>query len=180
MSKTATGTADVPSAPGLSGSTVADKTSAVPVKSCSLVLSAVLHRQLIAEARAALPRECCGLIEGMRDGDTIEVLALHPTRNLAETADAFEIDPAEHIRLLRELRRTGHEIVGCYHSHPNGSAVPSPRDRRGAAEAGFVWVICAEADLRAFVWDAADFVEIAVTESAAAPASRVRSAATGR
>ncbi|HUO91662.1 MAG TPA: M67 family metallopeptidase [Rhizomicrobium sp.] len=165
-----------PSASGLSGSASADKMSAVPVKSRSLVLAAALHRQLIAESRAAFPRECCGLIEGVRRGDTVEAIALHPTRNLATASDRFEIDPAEHIRLLRALRGTGRDIVGCYHSHPNVKAAPSARDRDGAHEKDFIWLIYAEPEPRAFVWTGADFADIQLT---AAEAS-TRSAATGK
>ena len=139
MKRGFTGTADVPSA--LSGNADADKMSAVPVKPCALFLSLALRSQLAAEARAAYPRECCGLIEGVRAGDVIEALALHPTRNLATASDRFEIDPAEHIRLLRALRGTGRDIVGCYHSHPDGTPEPSPRDRDSAHDENFVWLI---------------------------------------
>ena len=108
-----------------------------------LQLPANLYGQLIAEARAAYPRECCGLIEGVQRGETIEATKLHPTQNLAREPDRFEIDPAEQFRLLKTLRDTGHEIVGCYHSHPNGKPVPSARDLGGAGEEGFVWLIAA-------------------------------------
>jgi len=95
----------------------------------------------MAEAKNTFPRECCGLIEGVRSGDVIEAIRLHPTRNLAVEHDRFEIDPALHIALLRTLRGTAHGIVGCYHSHPNGKSVPSPRDRAEAREENFVWLI---------------------------------------
>jgi desampylase len=107
----------------------------------SFLLAAELEEQLAAEARAAFPRECCGLIEGVRRDGVIEALRLHPTRNLATRADRFEIDPAEQFRLLHALRGTERDIVGCYHSHPNGQAVPSSHDRTG--EDDFVWLIAA-------------------------------------
>ena len=109
----------------------------------TLALPTTLRAQIAREARAAFPRECCGLIEGLRDGAAVRVTALHPTRNLAPEPDRFEIDPAEHIRLSRALREAGRGIVGCYHSHPGGRAEPSPRDRAGASEDGFVWLIAA-------------------------------------
>jgi proteasome lid subunit RPN8/RPN11 len=128
-------------------------------------LPANLHAQLTAEARAAYPNECCGLIEGVRTADTIEARALHPTRNLAESRDRFEIDPAEHIRLLRSLRGTGRDIVGCYHSHPDGASEPSPRDRDRAGEEDFVWLVASvKADdacgIAAFVFSAGDFTPL--------------------
>jgi proteasome lid subunit RPN8/RPN11 len=124
--------------------------------------------RLCAEARAAAPRECCGLIEGVREGETVRVTALHPTRNLAERADRFEIDPGEHIRLLRILRGSGHELVGCYHSHPGGKAEPSEVDRAGANEENFLWLIAGigdagdEVGLAAFVFDHGGFTAIAI------------------
>ena len=108
-----------------------------------LALPGALRAQLLAEAHAAYPKECCGLIEGVRHADGIEVLALHPARNLAAGNDRFEIDPTEHIGLLKRLRGSGREIVGCYHSHPGGTAEPSETDRAGAGEDGFVWLIVA-------------------------------------
>jgi len=102
-----------------------------------------LQEQLREEALRAFPRECCGLIEGAIDRSTARVTALHPVPNVAQEIDRFEIDPAVHIALLRNLRGTGRAIVGCYHSHPNGRAEPSERDRESAIESGFLWLICA-------------------------------------
>jgi len=109
----------------------------------TLVLPEMLRAQLAAEARAAFPRECCGLIAGEKHGDVAIASALYRARNLATEQNRFEIDPAEQFHLLRALRGTGHDIIGCYHSHPNGRAEPSPRDLEGAGEEGFVWLIAA-------------------------------------
>jgi proteasome lid subunit RPN8/RPN11 len=121
----------------------AGKMPAVPV--ATLILSNALHDQLAVEALRAYPRECCGLIEGIARADTIEAVALHPTRNLAHEFDRFEIDPTEQFRLLRNLRGTGRTIVGCYHSHPDGAAIPSARDSDAAGEENFVWLIAGAA-----------------------------------
>lgn len=103
----------------------------------TLILTDALHEQIAREARAAFPRECCGLIEG----SALCIAALHPTRNISKDDDRFEIDPADHCRSLRAARENGHNIIGCYHSHPNGRAEPSVRD--GDSEDGFLWVIAA-------------------------------------
>ena len=111
-----------------------------------LLLPKPLRARMIAEARAALPNECCGLLEGERAGDAIRVLALHPTANLAsDPAAGFEVDPSAHIALRCKLRGTGRAVVGCYHSHPNGRPMPSERDRAGGCEEGFFWIIAAVA-----------------------------------
>lgn len=114
-----------------------------------MILRDDLRAQLLAEARAAHPNECCGLVEGVG----ALVTALHPARNLAAAPDRFEIDPALQFRLKRE----GRKVIGCYHSHPGGAAEPSPRDAQGASEAGFVWLIAAGEAVGAFLWDGARF-----------------------
>jgi proteasome lid subunit RPN8/RPN11 len=126
-----------------------------------LIMSRALRAQIEREARAAHPRECCGLVEGVLNGDAVTATALHPTRNRATDTDRFEIDPAAHISLLRNLRGTERKIVGCYHSHPNGSGELSERDRACDCEDGFVWLIAAlwngACELRAYVRQDADF-----------------------
>ena len=111
----------------------------------TLILPDPLRAQLAAVAEVAFPVECCGLIEGRTEAlagrEALHVTALHPTRNLSAEPDRFEIDPAAHVRLLRALRGTGRDIVGCYHSHPNGRAEPSETDRARAADEDFVWLI---------------------------------------
>lgn len=130
-----------------------------------------LREQIAAEARGAFPKECCGLIEGTRDGDSARIFALHPMRNLAAVPDRFEIDPAEQIRLMRELRDTGREIIGCYHSHPNGRAEPSQRDLQNAADENFLWLIAAigpdkNVELGAFVYAGKAFAPVHLARAA--------------
>jgi proteasome lid subunit RPN8/RPN11 len=117
-----------------------------------VILSAALRARILSEARAAVPRECCGLVEG--DGE--RVIALHPTRNLARGPDRFAVDPKDQFRLMREGRR----IIGCYHSHPGGCAEPSPRDTEGASEVGFLWLIAAGDEVGAFVWEGERFARL--------------------
>ena len=107
------------------------------------ILPHPLRAQLVAEARAAFPGECCGLIEGTMQGEKVRAVALHAIANIGSTPDSFEIDPAAHINLLRTLRGTGRGIVGCYHSHTNGRPEPSERDRECGGDEGFVWLIAA-------------------------------------
>ena len=127
-----------------------------------LIIPQVLRDELERQARAAFPRECCGLIEGTKEDATFRASALHATRNSSPEPDRFEIDPAEQIRILRALREKGRAIIGCYHSHPGGEAEPSARDSAGAFEAQFVWLIvglreAGEVRLAAFVSDASGF-----------------------
>jgi proteasome lid subunit RPN8/RPN11 len=133
-----------------------------------VVLSPALRRSIEKEARTALPGECCGLLEGVRRFDAIVVEAAHRTRNLAEGNDRFEIDPADHFRLLHAARKAGREILGCYHSHPNGKAAPSTFDTESAHDDEFVWIIAAVTeetfDLGAFVCQEGTFRKVSMLQ----------------
>ncbi|MBB4152854.1 proteasome lid subunit RPN8/RPN11 [Sphingomonas jinjuensis] len=99
----------------------------------ALTIASELVAQIVAEARSSPGVEICGLLIGER---------AVPCRNVADApATRFEIDPAALIAAYRDGRRGGPAIVGCYHSHPNGSAVPSPRDAADAAANGWLWLI---------------------------------------
>ena len=64
--------------------------------------------QILQAAANAYPRECCGLIEGVREGAQFRVRALHPARNLAADADRFDIDPVDHLAASKAARAAGH------------------------------------------------------------------------
>lgn len=93
----------------------------------------VLDR-IVAHAAADYPVECCGLLVGQGN----EVYSAHPVRNLyaGDCCDRFELDPIGHVRVFEAARAAGHKLVGCYHSHPDGMALPSSIDRRLARRFG--------------------------------------------
>jgi proteasome lid subunit RPN8/RPN11 len=118
-----------------------------------LLLPQALAVQILAEARDAAPRECCGLILGRRHDTAAVATSLTPARNLSDAADRFEIAPEDHFAALRAARAAGQAVIGCYHSHPHGNARPSARDLAGAGEEGFLWLIATTGgELAAFVY----------------------------
>lgn len=70
-------------------------------------------------------RECCGLLAGSAGAIT---QALRAENAAANRATSYEIAPAELFRLTREIRAAELELLGIYHSHPNGKSEPSSRD----------------------------------------------------
>lgn len=94
---------------------------------------------MLADARRALPNECCGLLIGA--AARIERAA--PARNLRPRPDRYLIDPADHCAALRAARAAGLEVVGAYHSHPDGTLRPSAVDCREASYAEFIYAIVA-------------------------------------
>lgn len=117
-----------------------------------LLMSAADLAFLKSCAAAAYPLECCGLLVGhdAGEGGARTVSLVVPTVNRArQPARTFEVDPVVHIALLRSLRQQEEApgprryLIGHYHSHPDGEAVPSARDLAQAMEPGAVWVIAA-------------------------------------
>ena len=108
---------------------------------------------MLAHARRARPRECCGLLVGGRG----RVKTAVPMPNLARTRTRFQIDPRAHIALQRVLRviAPALSIVGVYHSHPRGRAVPSETDIAEAQYPDWIHVIVglggARPETRAFL-----------------------------
>ena len=114
------------------------------------VTSAVLDAML-AQARAAHPREACGLLFGT--GAAIR--ALQATANVHPTPEThFEIDPQALIDAHRAMREGGPRLVGYYHSHPTGDPAPSATDIALAAADGMVWAIIGRA--RITFWRSGD------------------------
>lgn len=130
-----------------------------------LILPLALQAQIEAEAKAAFPRECCGLIEGLLSGGVFEAKALHPARNDAEAPDRFVIAPEDHLKASRLARANGYGLIGCYHSHPHGAPSPSQHDWKGAGEENFLWVIAAcdsgACRIGAFVYRSSAFAPVA-------------------
>lgn len=115
-----------------------------------------LARALLASieraAARAWPDEACGLVIGGTDAlgaPVIDGVAL--SGNVAtDPAHRFEIDPRVFLSLERALRASAtRRILGVFHTHPRGAAVPSAHDRAVAWGPGAVWLITAMADGRA-------------------------------
>ncbi len=83
----------------------------------------VLER-LRVEALRDPAMECCGLLAG-RDG---VITTIYPATNALASATHFEIAPQELFERFREMRAAGLELLGIYHSHPQGQNQPSRRD----------------------------------------------------
>jgi len=80
---------------------------------------------MITHARSEPRAECCGLLAG-RGGS---ITRIFPAVNAAANpATSYEIAPKEIFERMREMRGEGMEMLGIYHSHPNGKNEPSPRD----------------------------------------------------
>jgi proteasome lid subunit RPN8/RPN11 len=91
---------------------------------------------ILARARAGHPLEVCGVLLGHASAAGVVVTEAVAVENRERAAPRvrYEIAPEDLLRLQREARAAGRDIVGFYHSHPDHPARPSETDRRMAAE----------------------------------------------
>src|SRR5712692_7317669 len=76
------------------------------------------------------PHECCGVLLGQIDGDERVVTSIARCGNTRTDSpqNRYHIDPRELIRIQREGRERGEDVVGFYHSHPDHPAHWSQTD----------------------------------------------------
>ncbi len=100
--------------------------------------------QMRAHAAAAHPQEACGILLGAGG----RITAARPARNVHPAPHThFEIDPQALVDAHRSARgEGGAQVIGYYHSHPRGPALPSATDRACASGDGRVWAILAGPD----------------------------------
>jgi len=105
-----------------------------------ITLSATAQAAIIEAAQLAHPHEACGLLLGIATHiETAQVTAnVHP-----EPLRHFEIDPAALIAAHKAARAGGPQLIGYFHSHPNGLARPSATDAASASGDGRIWAIAA-------------------------------------
>lgn len=92
------------------------------------------------------PSECCGFLLGREQNGQRVVLEVAPIQNAWQTSEnnPYEIrpedstrnrslvDPKDYLRIDREARQKGMDIISFYHSHPDHPARPSEFDRKHA------------------------------------------------
>lgn len=115
-------------------------------------------------ADSELPSECCGVLLGHRAGqaasargnrravfshrDEVEIVITRviPARNIAavDPVRSYQVGWDALLEAHRHARQGSGEIVGFYHSHPDGSAAPSVLDA-ARAWPGYVYLIASAA-----------------------------------
>lgn len=103
------------------------------------LLLAPSHRQVIEGHSARVyPEECCGLLLGRsaggerRAGRVARVIAARNGHLVRDRHHRYVIPPRTVADALRQARATGQDLLGFYHSHPDGPARPSELDHEAA------------------------------------------------
>jgi proteasome lid subunit RPN8/RPN11 len=109
-----------------------------------------LYDEIVDQARAEAPNECCGMV-ATRDGKAVKV---YPALNAAASPLRYEMDGAEQYRIQMAIDDAGLDLGAIYHSHTRSEPVPSQTDINLAFYPDALYIIVGlaggEADMRAF------------------------------
>jgi proteasome lid subunit RPN8/RPN11 len=95
-----------------------------------LKLRKVDYEALRQHGEETYPHECCGVLLGEMNGDVRRVTSIARCGNTRTDSpqNRYHIDPRELVRIQREGRARGEDIIGFYHSHPDHPARWSQTD----------------------------------------------------
>jgi proteasome lid subunit RPN8/RPN11 len=89
------------------------------------------YNSLRQHGEETYPHECCGVLLGQMDDQGARIVTSIARAGNTRTDSAhnrYNIDPKELIRIQREGRDRGEDIIGFYHSHPDHPAQWSQTD----------------------------------------------------
>jgi proteasome lid subunit RPN8/RPN11 len=95
----------------------------------SAAVSRAIRDAIVAQARAELPNEACGVIVGddwAAAGG--RALRYEAARNRAASPYRYEVDPKDLLRITIETDQADEVFWGIVHSHTHTAARPSPTD----------------------------------------------------
>jgi proteasome lid subunit RPN8/RPN11 len=110
-----------------------------------LKVSDPVYEAIRQHGEETYPHECCGVMLGRVEAavnEVVEVVRAGNTRT-DSAHNRYHIAPQELIRIQRQGREKGLDIVGFYHSHPDHPAQWSPTDFAEAHWLGCSYVITA-------------------------------------
>ncbi len=110
-----------------------------------LHVSEEMYRAMREHGEQTYPHECCGVLLGHAHAGSNQAVQLVRAGNTRTDSahNRYHIAPGELIRIQREGRKSGLDIVGFYHSHPDHPAQWSQTDFAEAHWLGCSYVITA-------------------------------------
>lgn len=80
--------------------------------------------EMIQHCQKDYPNEACGILAS-KDG---KIETIYRMTNADKSSKTFFMGPKEQLKVMKEIRNLGLEMVGIYHSHPETEAYPSEHD----------------------------------------------------
>jgi proteasome lid subunit RPN8/RPN11 len=113
------------------------------VSDATLTIPGEVYEAIRRHGEHTYPHECCGVLLGRSHdtGNTVEAAVEAGNTRTDSAHNRYNIAPQELIRIQRQGRERGLDIVGFYHSHPDHPAQWSKTDFEEAHWIGCSYVI---------------------------------------
>lgn len=102
------------------------------------------YEALRAHGQETYPHECCGVLLGKHEsgaGNHVHQIVRAGNTRTDAAHNRYNIAPQELVKIQRQARGLGLDIVGFYHSHPDHPAQWSPTDIAEAHWLGCSYII---------------------------------------
>ena len=102
------------------------------------------YEALRAHGEETYPHECCGVLLGRNEagvGNSVSLIVRAGNTRTDSAHNRYHIAPQELVKIQRQARGLGLDIVGFYHSHPDHPAQWSKTDFAEAHWMGCSYVI---------------------------------------
>lgn len=93
-----------------------------------LLLPRQIYNDIVAQAQAELPKECCGLLAGRIEDNVGRAEKRYPLINVAASPERYLSDGGDLPAAFRSMRERNLDLLAIYHSHPTSRPVPSQTD----------------------------------------------------
>ncbi len=80
--------------------------------------------ELIEHSKEDFPNEVCGILGGREE----KVEKVYKMINKDKSKETFFMEPQQQLKVMKEIRASGLDFIGIYHSHPHTRAYPSAHD----------------------------------------------------
>ncbi len=89
-----------------------------------LYLKKELFKKMLKHSLQEFPNEACGILAGSQE----RAKKVYEMTNVEKSPEIFFMDASEQLKVMKEIRSRGEEMVGIYHSHVVSLAYPSSHD----------------------------------------------------
>lgn len=93
-------------------------------------IGSIAWQTMVSHAERVYPNECCGVLLGHAGGErknAVEAIALDNVWD-GPQRDHYQIKPQDLLRVEKQARQQGVDVIGIFHSHPDSAAYFSSAD----------------------------------------------------
>jgi len=97
-----------------------------------IILKKGFFEQIVKQCKQEYPNEACGILAGKdvrvngQSDRTVE--KIYEMINVEKSPSFFSMSPEEQLKVNKDIRNLGFEMIGVYHSHVKSQAYPSSED----------------------------------------------------